>query len=407
MIILVLNCGSSSIKYKVLDVKGDTNTLLAKGGIERIGLTEGFLKHEPTGKDKVEIVRSIPDHTVGINMIINAVVDPVHGVVKSFDDIAAVGHRVAHGGEYFSDSVIIDDNVKKRIEECIELAPLHNPANLKGIMAIEALIPRMPQVAVFDTSFHATIPMEHFLYAIPYEYYTDMKVRKYGFHGTSHKFVAKKAAKMLGLDIDNSKLITCHIGNGASVTAVLNGKSYDTSMGFTPTDGLVMGTRCGAIDPGVLLYIADKKGYNLNKTSNLINKESGMMGMTGVSSDMRDIHAAVADGNKKAETALKVFTERIVHYVGAYAALMNGVDAVVFTGGIGENDDYVRENVCKKLAFIGLDFDYDKNRGLRGKDAVLSKDGSKLKAAVATTDEELVIATDTYNILKYKENIAK
>ncbi|MEG1936208.1 MAG: acetate kinase, partial [Rikenellaceae bacterium] len=335
-----------------------------------------------------------------INMILSAIVDKEYGVIKSFDNINAVGHRVAHGGEYFTQSVIVDSDTKSKIENCFELAPLHNPANFKGILAIEALMPKVPQVAVFDTSFHQTIPAENFLYAIPYRYYTEMKIRKYGFHGTSHKFVAQKACDMLGLDINNSKLITCHIGNGASVTAVLNGKSIDTSMGFTPVDGLVMGTRCGAIDPGVLLYIADKKNMSTKEISNLINKESGMMGLSGVSSDMRDIHSAIEEGNTRTKTALKVFNNRIVHYVGAYAALMNGVDAIVFTGGIGENDEFVREGVCKQLEFLGLKFNYELNHKLRGKDMILSKEGSKLKAVIATTDEELVIATDTYNLLK-------
>lgn len=400
MIILVLNCGSSSIKYQVIEKSEQSQSLLAKGGIERIGQAEGILVHKPTGKDKVEIVKSIPDHTIGINMILSAIIDKECGVIKNFDDIDAVGHRVAHGGEYFTESVIVDKDTKNKIESCIELAPLHNPANLKGILAIEALMPKVPQVAVFDTSFHQTIPAENYLYALPYEYYTDMKIRKYGFHGTSHKFVAKKACAMLGLDINNSKLITCHIGNGASVTAILNGKSIDTSMGFTPVDGLVMGTRTGAIDPGVLLYIAEKKGMSTQDISNLINKESGVMGLSDVSSDMRDIHAAIAQGNARAKIALKVFNSRIVHYVGAYAALMNGVDAIVFTGGIGENDEYVREGVCRQLEFLGLNFDYERNDGLRGKDMILSKEGSKLKAVIAMTDEELVIATDTYNLLK-------
>ncbi|MEG1553639.1 MAG: acetate kinase [Rikenellaceae bacterium] len=400
MIILVLNCGSSSIKYQVIEKSEKAQSLLAKGGVERIGLSEGILVHKPTGKDKVEIVKAIPDHTIGINMILSAIVDKEYGVIKSFDNINAVGHRVAHGGEYFTQSVIVDSDTKSKIENCFELAPLHNPANFKGILAIEALMPKVPQVAVFDTSFHQTIPAENFLYAIPYRYYTEMKIRKYGFHGTSHKFVAQKACDMLGLDINNSKLITCHIGNGASVTAVLNGKSIDTSMGFTPVDGLVMGTRCGAIDPGVLLYIADKKNMSTKEISNLINKESGMMGLSGVSSDMRDIHSAIEEGNTRTKTALKVFNNRIVHYVGAYAALMNGVDAIVFTGGIGENDEFVREGVCKQLEFLGLKFNYELNHKLRGKDMILSKEGSKLKAVIATTDEELVIATDTYNLLK-------
>lgn len=398
MTILVLNCGSSSIKYQVIKMNDNGHDLLAKGGIERIGLAEGILTHKPTGKDKYEVFPAIPDHTVGINLIIGAITDSVHGVVK-LEEINAVGHRVAHGGEFFSKSVIIDKDVKAKIEQLFDLAPLHNPAHMKGILAIEKLLPKVQQVAVFDTSFHQTIPQENFMYALPYEYYQDLKVRKYGFHGTSHKYVAESAAKFAGIKIENSKIITCHIGNGASITAVLNGKSYDTSMGFTPVDGLVMGTRCGLVDPGALLYIANKKNLSLDGISDVINKKSGLAGLSCVSSDMRDIHAAVEKGNKNAEMALNVFMNRIKFYIGAYAAEMNGVDMIVFTGGVGENDDIVRKEVCEGISYLGVDFN-EANNNIRGKEVLLSKPTSKVKVVICPTDEELVIASDTYKLVK-------
>lgn len=399
MIILVLNCGSSSIKYQVVDMINAQNTLLAKGQVERIGLNDGLLVHKPVGKPVYEFTKSIPDHTVGINMILNAIVDPAHGVIESFSDINAVGHRVAHGGEYFTDSAIVTQTVKQQIESCIELAPLHNSANLKGILAIENLLPTIQQVAVFDTSFHQTMPKENFMYAIPYKYYEEMRIRKYGFHGTSHKFVAKKACKMCGLDINNSKIITCHIGNGGSVTAIVNGKSINTSMGFTPVDGLMMGTRCGSIDPSVLLYIADKEGFSLSKINNLINKESGLIGVGGVSSDMRDNVKAARDGNKKAILALNIFNARVKEFIGSYAALMGGVDMIVFTGGIGEHDEDVRYGACSNLEYMGVIIDKQINDDAWGIDAILSTPESKVKVVVATTDEEYVIASDTYRLL--------
>lgn len=402
MKILVLNCGSSSIKYQLIDMKCDENSVLAKGQIERIGLPDGILTHKPTGKEPFELIKDIPDHTVGINLILNAIVDSKHGVIEKFSDIGAVGHRVAHGGEFFSESVVVDPEVKKKIEKTFEIAPLHNPANYKGILAIEALLPIVPQVVVFDTSFHQTIPESNYLYALPYEYYEKLKVRKYGFHGTSHKFVAEKACKMTGLDINRSKIITCHIGNGASVTAVLNGKSFDTSMGFTPVDGLIMGSRCGEVDPSALLYIAEKEELSTKKINDMINKQSGMLGVTGISTDMRDIRDAAKKGDAKAKLAIEMFNSRIVKFVGAYAALMNGVDMIVFTAGIGENSWTMRESVCKNLSFLGLEYDQAANEGKRG-DAIISKPGSKVKAVVASTNEELVIAMDTYKLLKYKE----
>lgn len=398
MTILVLNCGSSSIKYQVINMNESGYDLLAKGGIERIGLPEGILTHKPTGKDKYEVFPSIPDHTVGINLIIDAITSTLHGVIK-LDDINAVGHRVAHGGEFFQSSVVIDSDVKSKIEQLFELAPLHNPAHMKGILAIESLLPKVSQVAVFDTSFHQTIPQSNFMYAIPYKYYENMKVRKYGFHGTSHKYVAEKSAEFTGIDINNSKIITCHIGNGASITAILNGKSYDTSMGFTPVDGLVMGTRCGLVDPGALLYIAKKENLSLDGISDLINKESGLAGLSNLSNDMRDIHSAVDKGDKKAEIALDVFMNRIKFYIGAYAAAMNGVDMIVWTGGVGENDDIVRKAVCEGISYLGVDFN-EANNNIRGCEVLLSKPESKVKVVICPTDEELVIAADTYRLTK-------
>jgi len=373
--------------------------LLAKGIVERIGLTDGILTHKPEGKERYEVVKDIPDHTVGINLILKALVDQNHGVIASLDDIKAVGHRVAHGGEFFTESSLVDEKVKHEIEKCIELAPLHNPANLKGIISMENLLPGVPQVAVFDTSFHQTMPKHAYLYAIPYEYYENLKIRKYGFHGTSHKFVAKKACKLAGLDFENSKIITCHLGNGASIAAIKNGKSVDTSMGFTPVDGLIMGTRCGSIDPGVLLYIAERESLNFKGISDLINKKSGVNGISGLSSDMRDLENAAAEGHERAKLALDMYYYKVKQFIGSYAASMEGVDLIVFTGGVGENDSVLREYVSKSLAFMGIDFDADANRGVRGKDKLLTKADSKVKVMVITTNEELVIASDTAYIV--------
>lgn len=399
MIVLVLNCGSSSIKYQVIDM-GETEKLLAKGIVERIGLTDGILTHKPEGKERFEVVKDIPDHTVGINLILKSLVDANHGVIKSLDEITAVGHRVAHGGEFFTESSLIDEMVKHEIEKCIELAPLHNPANLKGIISMENLLPGVPQVAVFDTSFHQSMPKHAYLYAIPYEYYEEQKIRKYGFHGTSHKYVAKKACKILGLDFLNTKIISCHLGNGASIAAIKNGKSVDTSMGFTPVDGLIMGTRSGSIDPGVLLYIAERENLTFKGINDLINKRSGVCGISGLSSDMRDLEDAAAEGNERAKLALDMYFYRVKHFVGAYAAIMGGVDLIIFTGGIGENDPFIREDVSNSLAYMGVEFDADANRGVRGKDKLLTKPTSKVKVMAVTTNEELVIASDTANIIE-------
>lgn len=401
MIVLVLNCGSSSVKYQLLDMKSDDhNDVLASGLVERIGLPDGMLTHKPTGKDKFTVTLPIPDHTIAINLILEALVDKDHGVIKEIKEINAVGHRVAHGGEFFKNSVLIDEDVKKGITKLFELAPLHNPAHMKGILAMEALLPNVPQIAVFDTSFHQTMPKEAFLYAVPYKYYEKYGIRRYGFHGTSHKFVAEKACKFLGVDFNNSKIITCHLGNGASITAIENGKSIDTSMGFTPVDGLMMGTRSGSVDPGVLLFLADKENLDLKGINDLINKQSGVQGVTELSSDMRDLEAASKDGNKRAQLAINMYYYRILKFIGSYAAAMSGVDLIVFTGGVGENDPKLRAFIGKHLAFIGVDFDEAANDGVRGKDKLLTKADSKVKIMVATTNEELVIATDTMNIVK-------
>jgi acetate kinase len=399
MTILVLNCGSSSIKYQLFNMS-DRAEVLAKGLIERIGLTDGILTHKPAGKDPYKVILDIPDHTVGINMVMEALVNPVHGVIRDVSEIKAVGHRVAHGGENFKESVLIDNDVKRDIEKCAELAPLHNPAHLKGILSCEKLLPGIPQVAVFDTSYHQTMPDYAFMYAIPYEYYEKYRIRKYGFHGTSHRYVAEKACKMLGIDLHNSKIITCHLGNGASITAVENGKSIDTSMGFTPVDGLIMGTRTGEIDPGVLLYLADKEELSVSGVNNMINKRSGVAGISQLSSDMRDLETAANQGNPKALLALNMYAYKIKKFIGAYVAAMNGLDLLIFTAGVGENDFNARKMICTGMEYMGIEIDTEVNHGVKGKDLVISKPSSKVKVMVVTTDEELVIASDTKAIVE-------
>ena len=398
MKILVLNCGSSSIKYQVIDMGAATPSLLGKGIVDRVGLPEGEIVLKVEGRDKYSRELPIADHKAGIALIIEAITSREHGFLASLDEIGAVGHRVAHGGSYFSDSALVNDDVIAKIRSCFELAPLHNPANLQGILSIAELLPKVPQVAAFDTSFHQTIPAENYLYALPWKYYEKFGVRKFGFHGTSHKFVAQKGADMVGLDINNSKIIPCHIGNGGSITAVLNGRSLDTSMGFTPVDGLMMGTRCGNVDPGALIFIAKKEGMDYDRLASMINKESGVLGITEQSSDMRDIVDASESGNERATLALAMYENRITHFIGAYAAQMGGVDLIIFTGGVGENQWQSRRRVSQKLAFLGIDFDVDLNEGLRGKDTVLTRQGSKVKVALVTTDEELVIAKDTFRL---------
>ncbi len=394
MIVLVLNCGSSSIKYSVYETNNNSE-VIAKGLIERIGLNESIFTHKPSGKEHYKIITDIPDHTIGINLVIDALIDPGHGVLNDISEIGAVGHRVAHGGENFTESVLIDDKVKKDIEECSELAPLHNPANLKGILSVEKLIPGIRQVAVFDTSFHQTLPDYAYMYAIPYEYYEKYRIRKYGFHGTSHKFVANKAANLLNKNIEDLNVVTCHLGNGASITAIKGGKSVDTSMGFTPVDGLIMGTRTGEVDPGVLIYIADKEHLNVQGVSNMINKKSGVMGITNLSSDMRDLEIAANSGNERAILALNMYAYKVKKFIGAYAAAINGIDLLVFTGGVGENDFNLRKMICLDMEFLGLEFDEESNFKLKGKDQVISKPESKVTVMTITTDEELVIARDT------------
>lgn len=400
MVILVLNCGSSSIKYQVIDICDGGHSLLAKGLVERIGLAEGDLTHKPVGKDIFKLHQPIPDHTTGIRLVLDALTDATHGVIASLDEVKAVGHRVAHGGEFFPTSCIVDEDAKQKIRSLFDIAPLHNPANLEGILSIEKVLPQVKQVAVFDTSFHQTIPAVNYMYALPYEYYEKYRVRRYGFHGTSHKFVAKQGAALAGLPFEQSRIITCHVGNGGSVTAVENGRSVCTSMGFSPVDGLVMGTRCGDVDPSAVLFIAEKEGMSLAEINSMINKRSGVEGVSGVSSDMRDIDAAYEAGNERAILARDMYYSRVKQYVGKYAALMGDVDLVVFTGGVGENSWELREGTCEGLEFMGISLNRDLNKTVRGTDTIISTDSSRVKVAVIATNEELVIATDTYNLTK-------
>ena len=400
MVILVLNCGSSSIKYQVIDICDGSHTLLAKGLVERIGLAEGDLTHKPVGKEVFHLHQPIADHTTGIRLVLEALTDTTHGVISSLDEVKAVGHRVAHGGEFFAKSCVVDESVTAKIRSLFDIAPLHNPANLEGILSIEKVLPEVKQVAVFDTSFHQTISAENYLYALPYEYYEKYRVRRYGFHGTSHKIVAGVGATLAGLDINNSKIITCHIGNGASVTAIENGKSVCTSMGFSPVDGLVMGTRCGDVDPSALVFIAEKEGMNLADINTMINKRSGEEGLSGVSSDMRDIDAAYEAGNPRAIVARDIYYARVKQYIGKYAALMGGVDLVIFTGGVGENSWEHRAGATSGLEYMGIALNDEVNRATRGTDTIISSEGSKVKVAVIATNEELVIATDTYNLTR-------
>ena len=400
MVILVLNCGSSSIKYQVIDMEAASSKVLAKGIVERIGLAEGDLVHKPVGKERFELRQPIPDHTTGIRLVLDALTDPAHGVIRSLDEVKAVGHRVAHGGEFFPESCLVTEEVKEKIRSLFEIAPLHNPANLEGVLSIEKVLPGVPQVTVFDTSFHQTIPAVNYMYALPHAYYDKYRVRKYGFHGTSHRYVARVGAELAGLDFLRSKIITCHIGNGASVTAVLDGKSFDTSMGFSPLDGLVMGTRCGQVDASAVTYIGEKEGMSYAELNDMMNKRSGVLGLTDLSSDMRDIDRAYDDGDPRAILARDMHYGRIKKFVGQYAAEMGGVDLIVFTGGVGENSEEMRESVCLGLEFMGVKFDPAANKGARGVDKLLSAPDSRVKVAMIATDEELMIATDTYNLVK-------
>ena len=397
MKILVLNSGSSSVKYKLIDTDGER--VLAEGGVEKIGLSDGFLKFKrPDGtKDIVEL--GLTDHKGAIEAVLRQLTDPKEGCIKSYKEIDAVGHRVVHGGEKFAKSVVIDEAVKEMIRQCYDIAPLHNPANMTGIEAMEALLPGVPQVAVFDTAFHQTMPAKSFMYALPYKYYEEDGVRRYGFHGTSHRYVSQRVCEILGVDIKDVKIITCHVGNGGSITAVDGGRSVDTSMGLTPTEGLMMGTRVGDVDPGAITYLMTKHGLSAADIQRIINKESGMAGLTGISSDMREIEAAVNAGNERAKLGLDMYEQRITKYIGAYAAEMGGVDIIVFTGGVGENQTGLRADVCKPLAFMGVEIDAEANKA-RGEEAVISTPASKVKVVVVPTDEELMIARDTAALVK-------
>ena len=397
MKILVINCGSSSLKYQILDMTNEM--LLCKGLVEKIGIDGSVINHEKIGQEKFVLETPMKDHKDAIAQVLAAIQDPDHGVVKSMAEIGAVGHRVVHGGEHYAESVLIDDDVMKVIDECSDLAPLHNPPNIAGIEACKALMPDTPMVAVFDTAFHQTMPPESYIYALPYEYYTKYGIRRYGFHGTSHKYVAKRAAEMLNVDLQDLKLITCHLGNGASVSAIKRGKCIDTSMGFTPLEGLVMGTRSGDIDPALVTYIREKEGLAPGKANEILNKKSGVLGISGVSSDFRDLEAAVAEGNERAELAIKVFAHKVRFYIGAYIAEMNGCDAIVFTAGVGENDIMMREMICNDLGNLGIKIDPLKNR-IRGKETIISADDARVKLLLIPTNEELMIARDTFQIVK-------
>lgn len=382
----------------------ENSVVMAQGILERIGQEESVLTHKKEDGGKYKFTQKIENHEQGINMILDALVSRAHGSISDLSEINAVGHRVAHGGEAFDHSVLVDEKVKAKISQLSELAPLHNPANLSGITSMEKLLPGVPQVAVFDTSFHATMPPETFLYAIPYEYYQKYKVRRYGFHGTSHKYVAEKACRHLGMDFNTSKVITCHLGNGASIAAIKNGKSYDTSMGFTPVEGLIMGTRVGNLDVGALLYLMEKENLDLKGANDLVNKRSGVLGISGISSDMRDIEdEAWKKGNERANLALNMYFGRVKRYIGAFAAEMGGCDLIVFTGGVGENGPETREAVCLGLEYMGVEFDKKANEGVRGKTTILTTENSRCKVMIVPTNEEKVIATDTVNVINGKK----
>ena len=398
MKILVLNCGSSSVKYKLIALADNSQDILAEGGVEKIGLPDSFLKFKFNG-EKVTIATSMPNHNVAIRIILDNLTSEKYGCIKDFNEIDAVGHRVVHGGEKFNKSVLITDEVIAKVKECYDLAPLHNPVNIAGIEAITDILPNVPQVGVFDTAFHQTMPAHAYMYALPYEDYEKYGVRRYGFHGTSHRYVARRACDFLGLDYENQRIITCHIGNGGSITAVKDGVSIDTSMGLTPVEGLMMGTRCGDVDPAALLYIQQKEGLDAEGMQALINKKSGVLGISGLSSDMRDIENAIEQGNERAKLALDMYEYRIIKYVGAYTAALGGVDVIVFTAGVGENQIATRERVCKQLAYLGIDFDRDKNN-CRGEEVEISRPKSKVRVVVIPTDEEYMIARDTQAIVE-------
>lgn len=401
MNILVLNCGSSSVKYKLIEIKA--NKVLAEGGVEKIGLPDAFIKFKLSDGSKKIVELDITDHQGAIKAILDTITGAEYGCIKSFDEIDAVGHRVVHGGEKFNKSVLITDEVIAKVKECYDIAPLHNPVNIAGIDAITSILPNVPQVGVFDTAFHQTMPAKSFMYALPYKFYKEDGVRRYGFHGTSHRYVSKRVCEFLDVKYEDQKIITCHVGNGGSITAINHGKSIDTSMGLTPTEGLMMGTRCGDVDPGALTYIMEKHNLSAKDIQNIINKQSGIAGVTEISSDMREIEAAVNAGNERAQLGLDMYEQRIIKYVGAYAAEMGGVDIIVFTGGVGENQTGVRENVCAPLGFMGVKLDNELNAKIRGTETVISTADSKVKVVVIPTDEEYLIARDTEAIVEGRE----
>jgi acetate kinase len=400
MIILVINCGSSSIKYQLLDMKSDeVYDLLAKGLVEKIGLPEGTIKHRPTGKEGFVRDLPIPDHVVGMKLVMDALVDPEFGVLKSFSDVEAVGHRIVQGADFFSGSALVNEDVLSKIEFCCDFAPLHNPAHLLGIHAVTDVLPDVPQVVTFDTAFHQTMEPYAYMYALPWEYYEKYRIRRYGAHGTSHQYVSQRGAALAGLDINNSRIITCHIGNGSSVTAIRNGKCVDTSMGFTPLEGMIMGTRCGIIDANIIPYLMKKENLTPDQMREIMNKKSGFLGLSGVSSDARDMDSLAQAGDKKAKIVLKKLTFDIVKLVGGYIAEMNGVDLIVFTAGIGENNPRLRRRVCEQLGYMGVRIDNEVNDAARGEEVIFSTPDSTVKVALIPTDEELVIARDTMRIV--------
>jgi len=398
MKVLVINCGSSSLKYQVLDMTGEL--LLAKGIVERIGMEGAVITHEKIGMEKFKLVVPMETHKEAIGHVLDALLDKNHGIAKSMDEIAAVGHRVVHAGEKYAHSVLITPDVVNALEECVELAPLHNPPNLLGIRACQELMPDAPMVGVFDTAFHQTMPPESYIYAIPYEYYLKHGIRRYGFHGTSHKYVAQRASEILNVNLQDLKIITCHLGNGASVSAIKRGVCIDTSMGFTPLEGLVMGTRCGDIDPAIVTYIRQKENLAPGVANEILKKQSGVLGISGVSSDFRDLEVAAAEGNERALLAIKVFAHKVRFYIGAYIAEMNGVDAIVFTAGVGENDISMRDIICNDMGNLGIKLDLVKNK-VRGKEMIISRDDSRVKVILIPTNEELMIARDTYEIASH------
>ena len=397
MKILVLNCGSSSVKYKLIDTENDT--VMAEGGVEKIGLPDGFLKYKLSDGSKAIRELGLVDHKGAVKAVLDILTDPEVGCIRSYSEIGAVGHRVVHGGEKFSKSVLLTDEVLQQIKDCYDLAPLHNPANVTGIEAVEEILPGVKQVGVFDTAFHQTMPAKSFMYALPYKYYKEDGVRRYGFHGTSHRYVSQRVCEILGVDINKEKIITCHVGNGGSITAVLYGKSVDTSMGLTPVEGLMMGTRVGDVDPGALTYLMKKHNLSADELQKIITTASGVLGVTGLSSDMREIEAADKAGDPRAHLALEMYEQRITKYIGAYAAEMGGVDIIVFTGGVGENQTGLRGNVCRPLGFMGVELDEQLNMTTRGTETVISAPSSKVKVVVVPTDEEMMIARDTRDIV--------